>query len=33
LEEPSVATSFALLFLKRSNLARDLTERLNAPEN
>lgn len=31
LEESSVATSFALLFLKRSNLARDLSERLNAP--
>ena len=31
LEEPCVATSFALLFLKRSNLARELTERLNAP--
>lgn len=31
LEEPSVATSFALLFLKRSNLARELTERLHAP--
>jgi hypothetical protein len=30
LEEPPVATSFALLFLKRSNLARDLTDRLNA---
>ena len=29
LEESSVATSFALLFLKRSNLARDLSERLN----
>ena len=29
LKEPSVATSFALLFLKRSNLARDLTKRLN----
>lgn len=32
LDEPSVSTSFALLFLKRSNLARDLTRRLNAPE-
>ncbi len=31
LEEPCVATSFALLFLKRSNLARDLSERLNVP--
>ena len=31
LKEPSVATSFALLFLKRSNLARDLTKRLNVP--
>lgn len=31
LDEPSVSTSFALLFLKRSNLARDLTERLNVP--
>jgi DNA-directed RNA polymerase subunit RPC12/RpoP len=29
LEESSVASSFALLFLKRSNLARDLTKRLN----
>lgn len=28
LKEPSVATSFALLFLKRSNLARELTKRL-----
>ncbi|MGH7222939.1 MAG: hypothetical protein ACRELF_06910, partial [Gemmataceae bacterium] len=31
LKEPCVATSFALLFLKRSNLARELTERLNDP--
>jgi hypothetical protein len=31
LEEPPVATAFALLFLKRSNLARDLSERLNVP--
>ncbi|HTU18689.1 MAG TPA: hypothetical protein VMG10_11560 [Gemmataceae bacterium] len=31
LKEPCVSTSFALLFLKRSNLARDLTERLNVP--
>jgi len=31
LGEPSVASSFALLFLKRSNLARGLTERLRAP--
>jgi hypothetical protein len=31
LGEPSVASSFALLFLKRSNLARGLTERLSAP--
>jgi hypothetical protein len=31
LGEPCVATSFALLFLKRSNLARDLTERLKTP--
>jgi hypothetical protein len=30
LDEPSVSTSFALLFLKRSNPARDLTERLGA---
>jgi hypothetical protein len=30
LQEPSVASSFALLFLKRSNLARGLTERLIA---
>ena len=30
LEEPTVSTSFALLFLKRSNPARELTERLNA---
>jgi hypothetical protein len=30
LEEPSVSTSFALLFLKRSNLARGLTKRLSA---
>jgi len=29
LNEPAVSTSFALLFLKRSNLARDLTHRLN----
>jgi hypothetical protein len=32
LKEPCVASSFALLFLKRSNLARGLTERLKAPE-
>ena len=32
LKESCVATSFALLFLKRSNLARDLTKRLHAPE-
>ena len=32
LEEPSVSTSFALLFLKRSNLSRDLTRRLNNQE-
>jgi hypothetical protein len=31
LKEEAVSTSFALLFLKRSNLARELTERLNAP--
>lgn len=31
LEEPSVSSSFALLFLRRSNLARGLTERLIAP--
>jgi hypothetical protein len=31
LGEPSVSSSFALLFLKRSNLARGLTERLSAP--
>jgi hypothetical protein len=31
LEEPAVSTSFALLFLKRSNLARDLTRRLAVP--
>jgi hypothetical protein len=31
LEQPSVSTSFALLFLKRSNPARELTERLQAP--
>ncbi|HEY7157308.1 MAG TPA: hypothetical protein VH575_25365, partial [Gemmataceae bacterium] len=31
LEEPAVSSSFALLFLKRSNLARDLTRRLNIP--
>jgi hypothetical protein len=31
LEESSVSSSFALLFLKRSNLARGLTERLIAP--
>jgi hypothetical protein len=30
LDEPSVATAFALLFLKRSNLARNLTDRLGA---
>jgi hypothetical protein len=29
LNEPAVSTSFALLFLKRSNLTRDLTQRLN----
>ncbi len=31
LEETAVSSSFALLFLKRSNLARDLTRRLNTP--
>jgi hypothetical protein len=31
LEESAVSTSFALLFLKRSNLARDLTRRLAVP--
>ncbi len=31
LKEDAVSTSFALLFLKRSNLARELTERLNVP--
>ncbi|HTU89833.1 MAG TPA: hypothetical protein VMF69_07040 [Gemmataceae bacterium] len=31
LDEPSVASSFALLFLRRSNLARGLSERLNVP--
>lgn len=30
LDEPTVSTSFALLFLKRSNPARQLTERLSA---
>jgi hypothetical protein len=33
LKEPSVSSSFALLFLKRSNLARGLTKRLSAPED
>ncbi|MHB1424746.1 MAG: prenyltransferase/squalene oxidase repeat-containing protein [Gemmataceae bacterium] len=32
LEEPSVSSSFALLFLKRSNLARGLTERLKVSD-
>jgi hypothetical protein len=31
LEEPAASSSFALLFLKRSNLARNLTRRLNTP--
>ncbi len=31
LGEPAVSSSFALLFLKRSNLARGLTERLKGP--
>jgi hypothetical protein len=30
LNEPAVSTSFALLFLKRSNLTRDLTQRLSS---